>query len=387
MQEKLSGVLQYIQNHKRVGSHLLLMFVVTNLAGIIFGSVYGTLPYYDIPVVVVNHDDSATAESFVKCIEENDTFAVIYSTEDVFAEEMLFSGKAQGAVIIPADFSENILNGMESEVMLILDGAMSPAASQIKSTINSTLTTIRSGYLIKLAEGKFNMPPESAMRALFPLGISTQILGNPVSNTGYMLTEGYLLTMLQIGCFCTGAVIYENKNFRKFLASGAVISLVGILTGISVIFVQNQFFDVPFLGSSTAGFLLIVLNAIGSSFLGMAFNRILNGHVEHMLFLASAFTVTMVLSGYVYPLNAMPAAYGKISWFLPNTHFIIPFRDLALTGYSLGDVAGDILWLTGYAGLAILLAGVCFRKRMPMQATEENKKKRAFSFGKGMAGK
>lgn len=392
MQGKLSKALQYIKNHKRVSAHLALMLVLTNLIGILFGSIYGTQPYHDIPIVVVSHDDSATAESFVEFISENDTFAVTYGTEDALAEEMLFNGDAQAAVIIPEDFSENIMNGIESEVMVILDGAMSPATSQLRNTINSTLTSIRSGYLIKLAEGKFNMPPESAQRALFPFGMSTQILGNPVSNSAYMTVEGYLLTMIQVGCFCIGAVIYENKNIKKYLTSGAVIALTGTLTGISAIFVQNQFFDIPFLGSRFAGLLLIILLSIGCSFFGLAVNRLTKGHVEDKLFMSAAFSLTMVLSGYVYPIGAMPAAFEKISWFLPNTHIVIPFRDLALTGYTMGDIAGDILWMVGFAGLMVFLAIFSFRKRMSLKELESEtdagqRKKKAFSFRKGRAEK
>ena len=65
---------KFLRSHRRVGLHLAIMFFLTNFVGILLGSIYGTLPYHDIPVVVISHDDPASAESFVKFISDSPTF-------------------------------------------------------------------------------------------------------------------------------------------------------------------------------------------------------------------------------------------------------------------------------------------------------------------------
>ena len=144
MQEKLTKLRHYLNTHRRMTAHLLVMFFLSNFVGFLFGSIYSTQPYHDIPIAVINHDSSATAESFVKAISENDTFAVTYGTEDQQAEELIYNGKVHAAVIIPADFSDSVMNGREATVMLIMDGAMSPA------TNHPRMNAVRSGVVARL---------------------------------------------------------------------------------------------------------------------------------------------------------------------------------------------------------------------------------------------
>ena len=170
---------------------MLIVLILPNLVGILIGYEYSNYPFKNADTIIVNHDESATAVALVKMIKENETFNVIKeSTENSDVEKYIKEGKAAAGIIIPEDFSYNITHGKEAKIMVFNDGALSSSGSTVRSKISETLGTIKAGYMIKIAEGTFNMAPQTAKYVVSPFGYKTRILGNPTSNIANMMVEG-----------------------------------------------------------------------------------------------------------------------------------------------------------------------------------------------------
>ena len=340
-----------IVKHKHMIIPMLIVLILPNLVGILIGYEYSNYPFKNADTIIVNHDESATAVALVKMIKENETFNVIKeSTENSDVEKYIKEGKAAAGIIIPEDFSYNITHGKEAKIMVFNDGALSSSGSTVRSKISETLGTIKAGYMIKIAEGTFNMAPQTAKYVVSPFGYKTRILGNPTSNIANMMVEGVLLTMCQMLFMGQTAFIREKKRFKNILAKVLVCAFWGFISACITVVVQTRMFNTPYNGSVLAGVLLIALASLGFSFLGMAIRIGAKHGVDDVV--------------------------SKVSlvW-MPNRHIIIPLRSIGLLGCNLNDIKGDIIWLIAFVCLMFLF--MCYKFYLKPVLEQKKKAKRA----------
>jgi len=367
---KIIALIWENRHSRHVAIHLLILLLLPSIVGVLYGIEYNGKPM-QLPIVIVNHDTSKTAQSLVQMLADSPNLQVVkYGTENNEVEEALYKGTVAAGIIIPSDFSGNILNGQQTSIMVFYDGALSTMNSQVRSEIASTLGTIKSGYLISIAEGKLGLSPESAKRTVVPFSYNIVMLGNPTSSTTNMMMQGMLLTIVQIGTVGAGAAICENRRYKRFLGKGFICGLIGTASGLATIAVMHYFFDVPYTGSMMTGVLMNLLTSMGMAFLGLLMNKNNQGNAEKAIAGISIISMTQLLSGYTFPLLAMPKIFQYITWFIPNTHFINPIRDVALLGQSFAHEVPQILWLLGFSILMVLFASAKFfsvRKKSSVQ--------------------
>ena len=75
----------------------------------------------------------------------------------------------------------------------------------------------------------------------------------------------------------------------------------------------------------------------------------------------SIISFTMLLAGYTFPVISMPWPCKFLTWFMPNTHYIVPFRDMALVERSFLSEAHHVLWLMGFCAVMVLAVAKKFR--------------------------
>src|SRR4029077_10082302 len=73
---------------------------------------------------------------------------------------------------------------------------------------------------------------------------------------------------------------------------------------------------------------------------------------------------SVLMSGFVFPVEAMPEWLRPIAWSLPMTYFVEAIRGLTLKGTSVVDLARDFLALAAFAAVFGLLSIARFRKRL-----------------------
>jgi len=223
---------------------ILLLLLLPAIISFYFGFEYMNEPYKNIPTVIVNHDNSKTALDLVSIIENNEAFDVIkYGTQDADIETAIENGTAMAGILIPADFSSNLMDGKQATIMVFNDGALSPGASSVRSSIAETLGTIKSGYLIKIAEQKLGLSQQAAINMVAPTGYTVRTLGNPQRKFTYFLFPGILLTIVQIGVLSFGASIGERRSYLNMLTKTFAGALAGVASAFACMWIQ--FFWLP----------------------------------------------------------------------------------------------------------------------------------------------
>jgi ABC-2 type transport system permease protein len=76
------------------------------------------------------------------------------------------------------------------------------------------------------------------------------------------------------------------------------------------------------------------------------------------------FLPQILLSGFMFPFDAMPQAAQWIAEVMPLTHFLRVIRGIVLRGASLSDSGRDLWPLLTFGAIAMTLASLRFRKRL-----------------------
>lgn len=358
---KQAGSLASSAKKRYITIPMLILLLAPTILSLLMGAEFIHLPFQKVPTVIVNHDHSETVQSLIQMISDNRTFDVIACTgEEDDLKEAFYYNKALAGIVIPEHFSEDLLNGREAKIMIFNDGALSTVASGMRGTIAEALGTIKSGYMLKLAEGR-GIPPQAAMNLIAPMGYVTKAISNPSKNVAYMMMEGILLTIVQIGAGCVGACVCERKSFGRLMKKAGVITGIACISALGCMVTQSLCFGFPYKSSPWAGILMTVFTCFGITLFGILQNLGTGGNCEEAVQKCGIISFTMLLAGYTFPVISMPWPCKFLTWFMPNTHYILPLRDMALVERSFLSEAHHVLWLMGFSAVMVLLAARKFR--------------------------
>ena len=358
---KRAGSLASSVKKRYITIPMLILLLAPTILSLLMGAEFIHLPFQKVPTVIVNHDHSETVQSLIQLISDNRTFDVIACTdEEDDLKEAFYYNKAMAGIVIPEHFSEDLLNGREAKIMIFNDGALSTVASGMRGTIAEALGTIKSGYMLKLAEGK-GIPPQAAMNLIAPMGYVTKAISNPSKNVAYMMMEGILLTIVQIGAGCVGACVCERASFGSLMKKAGFITGIACVSALGCMVTQTLCFGFPYKSSPWAGILMTVFTCFGITLFGILQNLGTGGNCEEAVQKCSIISFTMLLAGYTFPVISMPWPCKFLTWFMPNTHYIVPLRDMALVERSFLSEAHHVLWLMGFCAVMALLVAKKFR--------------------------
>ena len=373
----INFIYERILKHKYMVIPIIILLILPPALSFVLGLEFCKNPVNNVPTIIINHDDSETVNSLVQMIEDNDVFdVVIHSDNDDDIRTYMENGTVMAGLIIPENFSDDLLNGKDAVILSFVDGSVTSPSSAAKGSISETLSTLKSGYLMKLAEGKLNMTPQNAKNLISPIGYNYRFLGNPAKNMSLFMVEGLVLNCLQIAVAIAGAFIDEKKNYLKLIGKGTIIGLLGSVSAYFCMYIQIIHFNIPYKGTVLGGILLTILCNLGWAYFGILMNYSKKGNKLEAASSCGIVSMTMLLSGYTFPVLAMPKIFSKIVDFMPNTHFIIPLRDISLLGFTYSDISRHINWLLKFALLMFALVTLQFiSSKLPKKEKKAKGKK------------
>ena len=123
-------------------------------------------------------------------------------------------------------------------------------------------------------------------------------------------------------------------------------------------------FDVPFLGSRPLLYALAFVFIAANLALGLFFSTLAKTQQQAMQMSFFFILPNILLSGFMFPWEGMPAPARWLSQGLPLTHFLRIVRGIALKGASFDDVYGEAVWLAGILVVLVTVASLRFTKRI-----------------------
>jgi ABC-2 type transport system permease protein len=324
----------------------------------------------DVPVVVADGDRSAGSRELIARFDASRNFSVVRTvttTQEI--EPFLESGSAWLALSIPAGYGEQIDRRMPAVVQVIADGS------------DSNSTTVALGYATSLI-GSYAQElavPDARPGTGGGIDGRIRIWFNPQLESRHFMIPGVLaLVLLVVTANLAAMAIVRERELgtleqlnvtplrRWELIVGKLLpyGLIGMVDVLLVVAVAVFWFEVPLRGSFTLLFALSLLYVLCTLSLGLFISTISDTQQQAMMTATFFFLTPMIyLSGFIFPIENMPAIIQPFTYLIPLRYFLVIVRGIFLKGIGL-----DLLWPQAAAlaawGLVVLsLAVARSRKR------------------------
>lgn len=337
-----------------VGTPLLFMAL--------FGYMYVNHVVTGIKTVVLDQDNTSISRTVVDSFGNSDRFSIVgYVDREEEIKAWFESGRADAAVVIPPKFYKDIKKLRASEVLVIVNGSNLVIANTVMSFANEIVQTLSAGTAIKIMEGK-GLMPATAYKVATSISFRPRIWYNPTLNYANFLLLGLLGTVIQqvVMLYTSIAIVREREEGKLAAAARGLKQLTVYVTGKSlpyflinlvsmnvVLMMMVAVFQVPFRGSVVALLLLETAFLAGVIGLGIFLSDVCKSQLESTQTAMLIAVPSFLISGYTWPVQAMPIPLQGLSRLLPLSYFVNSLRDLAVMGVGLGQVWRSLAYLFG----------------------------------------
>jgi len=159
-------------------------------------------------------------------------------------------------------------------------------------------------------------------------------------------------------------IVSPVRNVELMVGKIAPYVIIGYVQISLVLLVGRLVFNVPFVGSLPLLYGLSFVFIAANLALGLFFSTIAQTQQQAMQMSFFFILPNMLLSGFMFPREAMPEPAQWLSLALPLTHFLKVVRGITLKDAHFGDLEGELLWLVGLLLLLVLAASARFSKKV-----------------------
>jgi ABC-2 type transport system permease protein len=329
----------------------------------------------NVPLAVFDQDRGPEARALLDAYKAADYFQLAY---DVNSEAELRSlidrGDARVGLIIPPDYGRKISGGQTATVAFILDGSDPTVAS----TALSAAQLIGQAYSTTILAERASRAGPVVLRAA-PLDVRTQVWYNPDLISVYYMIPGVIGVILQAltSILTATAIVRERERgtieqlivtpIRSLeLVIGKILPyvLLSFLNAFEVIALGHWWFGVPVRGDLLLVAALSGLFLLSSLGIGLFASTTANTQQEAMLTVWMTLLPSIFLSGFFFPIEAMPQVLQWISYLMPLRYYLVIIRSLMLKGVGADALIPQIAALAVFGVVIMSLAALRFRKRL-----------------------
>ncbi len=338
----------------------VLIFVIPFVVNTMLCYMFSDHQIKEIPTAVYLGDDSQFSRSIVNYFDESETFHVVYYVENPYdIEKLIREGKVRFGMLIPMDFYKDLKEYKSPTILTVYDGSQLASTSFAKIQAGETLLTLKMGALIKVLQGKLNLPYEQAKKVVLSIGIQNRILFNPTRNYLNFLMPGFMASMVQVGlgiAAACGVNREKRKNMFTYLISKIfAYTVLGFTSLLLNIYLQIYIFQIPFRGDIKELLFLTLIFTFTIAAIGISLSAIIWDKVKASQAAAMLFLPNTVMAGYTWPVMGMPKGYKVIAKYIPFYHYADPLRDMMIKGYTV-DLKHSIIFLIKVAILFFIIA-------------------------------
>ena len=326
----------------------------------------------NVPLVVIDQDGSSDSRDLVSRFEASQNFMVIGRLSSVNEiDAYLDTGRAWMALTIPPEYGKRVRAGTPTTVQVVADGtdanstnvALGYAGALIADyarELASTFGSAAPGPPLVAAEVRVWFNPQLESRDFMIPGILALLLLVITTNLSSMaiVRERELGTLEQLN-------VTPIARWELIVGKMLPYALIGLIDILLVVFVTVFWFEVPLRGSFALLLAMCAVYLLTTLGLGLFVSTISSTQQQAMMTASFFFLIPMVfLSGFVFPIENMPAVVQPVTYLIPLRYFLIILRGIFLKGVGLETFWPDALALLGWGVGILTLATLRSSKRV-----------------------
>ena len=352
---------------------LLLTLVLPVAVLLLFGYAI-TLDIKDVSMAVVDHSRSKSSRHLISRFSGSGYFLAKPADKEG-AARMLEEREAMLALVIPVDFAEKVESGAKVSVQILVDGSESNSSS---IALGYAQGIIRD-YAFEKTIGPVVRSGLMSDSSIPPIRLSPRARFNPSLKNSSFIVPGLvaIIMMITVVVLSSLSIVKERElgtletimvspMRRSELILGKLLPyfILGFADLFIIVGAGIVLFGVPFRGSAFNLVLLSGLFIVGGLGMGLFISTVAETQrTAWMISLLSTLLPSIILSGFLFPIRMMPQWLQLVTYIVPVRYYLVVVRGIVLKGTTLIDLWPQILALSIFAAITIVLSVARFRKR------------------------
>jgi len=346
---------------------MVILFGMPVVQVLLFGFALST-EVKNAPVAIIDHSNDQVTRAITSKLLSSGFFIL---SEDVrgeeYIEEVFRHGIVKEVIIFESDFASKLMKERQAGIQVIADASDPNTANLVVNYTSAIINDYQQEYLKGMS---------------LPVTVTTEsrMMYNPDLKSVFMFVPGVITILLMlITAMMTSISIAREKELGTMeillvspmrpiqIIAGKVIPYVLLAFANAVIILLLSYFvlGMPVKGSLAlllAESLLFILMALA---LGIFISTVSKS--QQMAMMLSMFALmlpTILLSGFIFPIENMPLPLQIISNIMPPRWFIIIVKSIMIKGLGIQYIWKETLIIAGMALFFIVLSVKKFKIRL-----------------------
>lgn len=345
---------------------------------ILFGILYYPGVVKEIPTVVCDEEHTAYSRLLTRQVDDDERLGLVRVVADEGeARDMLRRKEVYAAVIIPADFSHDILNGRSAKVLFMLNGANIITTNIATTAGNDIVNTFNTRFAARQAALRTSGDEQMLKKRISPVETTLRVLNNPTQSYMMFFMVGLAMAAMQQGIFlAVGAAVQGDfkdteglKGAPKAAVLGVKVAVYWLLSVLSfaLVCVISYGLGIPDRASVTALLTLASAFSFAAVSLGLFASSLFHNELQFVRASIMYTVPAFIFGGYTWPLEAMDPVTQVVAQAFPMAWMSNAVRELFLSGH-LATLSHNLTALTVMGVIFLSLGSWIFLHKMNKMA-------------------
>jgi ABC-2 type transport system permease protein len=312
----------------------------------------------NVRVSVLDEDRAPLGREIAAALWESDVFVPgppLATGDDLAAA--LQRGRCDLALRIPAGFARDVAQGRSPAVAVHVDGSNSSTGGRAAGYAQTVISRVAAGHDVRAGVVRFFYNPELESRLYMVPGIIVMIVTiiSALLTGMAVVREKELGTLEQVRVTPLGSLQFIAGKTLPF----ALLALVDL--ALATVFAM-VWFHVPMTGSPLVLLLGVLTYLLVTLSLGLLASVVSDTQQQAMFTIWFCLVFAILLSGFFFPIENMPAWARALTWINPMRFFMAIVRGVLLRGAGFADLADELLVLLAMGAAAFTGAVAAFRR-------------------------
>lgn len=327
-----------------------------------------------IKLAVYDKERSELSRELINSLQNSKYFDIVYYINDINeADNLLDQKSAQCVLVIPEDFSRKIFSRQNVTLQYLIDGVDGNTAAIIKNYVSMATFDMSNN----IAQEVYT---RLGIKSYKPIDIEPIFWYNPSLQTTTFLVPGLISMILLITSVISISLtlvrekergtqeqlnISQLNSFELLIGKILPYLSIALINAAFILIASNILFGVEVKGSFTELILTTLLFLFASASLGIFISVVSDS--QQIAFTLGTFISllpSVILSGFIFPIDNMPWAVQIITNITPAKFFIVILRNIMLKGVGYESYFMQIIYLLIFAMFLLTLATIISRRKL-----------------------
>ena len=359
---------QFFRDHRTVAATMLMPLIQV----VLYGYLSSDVRYQ--PTIVWDLSQTAESRHLLQSFANTEYFSFTLTARKMSdVVRAIDDGQALAGIVIPPDYAKLLHKKKKSEVMVAVDASDATAARTALSVAEAAGNSVSQQLVVHQLSVNGERAPQIGVdvraRAWYNPGLRQEVFIVPgvlalvMQFTMTFLSMSTIVRERELGTL-EQLVVSPIRSSELMLGKMIPLIAIGYLNLTTILLFAVFWFKVPILGSVLFLYFTVFVFFFTTLGLGTLVSTIAKTYIQAVQLIQFFLMPSMLLSGFIFPVDAMPVALRWASYLVPLTYFLTIVRGIIIKGVGIDYLWPQICLLTLFGVAVFTTAVLRFHKRI-----------------------